>query len=145
MVASRISRRAESEVSIWVRLVAKDLRLPGSTIEPNEDAEQAALSVRSMPLDQWLSRHPELEPDAIKIDVERHELEVLEGAAGLLARTRPALMVECHGAAWDELGVARSRFTELLGDAGYRDLRFADGGPADFIGLHTTAHLWAVG
>jgi FkbM family methyltransferase len=105
--------------------------------------EHPCISVRTRPLDRWLCDHPELEPDAIKIDVEGHELEVLEGAAVLLARKRPALMVECHGAAWDELGVPRARFGELLTDVGYRDLRFSDGRAADFMSLRDTAHLFA--
>lgn len=102
-----------------------------------------SIAVHTRRLDDWISEHPDLEPDAIKIDVEGHELEVLEGATGFLARKRPALMVECHGAAWDELGVPRARFAQLLADAGYRDLRFSGGGPVDFVNLRTTVHLFA--
>jgi FkbM family methyltransferase len=108
-----------------------------------DTAGHPSIAVSTRRFDEWISEHPDLEPDAIKIDVEGHELEVLEGATGFLARKRPALMVECHGAAWDELGVPRSRFTQLLADVGYRDLRFSDGRPVDFVALDTTVHLFA--
>lgn len=106
-------------------------------------AGRPSIAVHARRLDDWISEHPDLEPDAIKIDVEGHELDVLEGAIGFLARKRPALMVECHGAAWDELAVPRPRFAQLLADAGYRDLRFSGGQPVDFITLRTTVHLFA--
>jgi FkbM family methyltransferase len=106
-------------------------------------AGRPSIAVPTRRLTDWISEHPDLEPDAIKIDVEGHELEVLEGATGFLARKRPALMIECHGAAWDELGVPRSRFAQLLADAGYSDLRFSDGRPVDFLTLRTTVHLFA--
>jgi FkbM family methyltransferase len=106
-------------------------------------AGRPSIAVHARRFDDWISEHAGLEPDAIKIDVEGHELDVLEGATGFLARKRPALMVECHGAAWDELGVPRSRFAQLLADAGYRDLRFSDGRPVDFVTLRTTVHLFA--
>lgn len=109
----------------------------------DEHSEHPSISVRTRSLDAWIAEHPEIEPDAIKIDVEGHELAVLEGAVALLARKRPALMIECHGAAWDDLGVSRERFGELLQRAGYTDLRFANGEPADFVGLQTTSHLFA--
>jgi hypothetical protein len=52
-------------------------------------------------------------------------------------------MIECHGAAWDELGVSRSRIGQLLADAGYRNLRFSNGEAVDFQNLITTVHLFA--
>ena len=109
----------------------------------DDTAGRPSISVRTIRLDRWLDEHPSLEPNAIKIDVEGHELEVLEGAVELLERKRPALMVECHGAAWDGLGVSRVRFGELLADVGYRQLRFSSGRPVDFIALDTTVHLLA--
>lgn len=41
----------------------------------------------------WLAEHLPL-PDVLKIDVERAEVEVLEGARGLLARRRPVIICE---------------------------------------------------
>jgi FkbM family methyltransferase len=110
----------------------------------DQQSVHPSISVRSYSLDAWVAEHPELEPDAIKIDVEGHELEVLEGAAQLLARKRPALLIECHGAAWDELGVSRERFGDLIRSAGYTNLRFVNGKPADFLSLRTTTHLLAI-
>lgn len=52
-------------------------------------------------------------PDFIKIDVEGGELDVLEGARGLLERTRPRLLIGIHG---PEM---RRRCGELLDALGY--------------------------
>jgi FkbM family methyltransferase len=130
------SREGELLLSAYARGM-NNFWLKGGT------SDHPSIAVQSRRLDLWISEHPDLEPDAIKIDVEGHELEVLEGATGFLARKRPALMVECHGAAWDELDVPRPRFAQLLADAGYRDLRFSDGRPVDFVNLKTTVHLFA--
>lgn len=49
--------------------------------------------VPSVRLDEVLEEAG-LEPELIKIDVEGHELEVLEGLGGVLARARPTVLVE---------------------------------------------------
>jgi FkbM family methyltransferase len=130
--------RGEGEL----RLTAYPDGLNNFWIKEANDAHPS-ISVRTRSLDAWLSEHTNLVPDAIKLDVEGHELEVLEGASQLLSRKRPALMMECHGAAWDELGVSRSRIGELLADSGYRNLRFSNGQAVDFASLRTTVHLFA--
>lgn len=53
--------------------------------------KSGARPVKTWTLDQFNGRPI----CAIKIDVERHEVEVLEGAIGLLRETRPVLIVEC--------------------------------------------------
>lgn len=55
---------------------------------------------------------------AIKIDVERHELAVIEGAAGIISRDRPDLIVEFLDPE------ARERLMKAL--AGYRSFRVMD-------------------
>lgn len=124
----RLSAYADGSNNFWIK---------------GDPGEHPSISVRTTSLDLWHQAQSDLMPHAIKIDVEGHELDVLEGAVGVLSRARPALMVECHGAAWNELGVSRERFAELLADLGYRNLRFADGGEVDFVSLQRTAHLLA--
>jgi FkbM family methyltransferase len=141
-VPARIEPLALSSKEGELRLTAYSRGMNNFWLK-GEASDHPSMSVRTRPLDLWLSEHPALTPDAIKIDVEGHELEVLEGAVRLLAGRRPALMVECHGAAWDGLGVSRARFGQLLKDAGYRNLRFSNGEPADFFSLRTTVHLFA--
>jgi FkbM family methyltransferase len=141
-VTARIEPLALSRVEGELRLSAYTRGMNNFWLK-DDVGKHPSITVRTAALDEWLTRNPELQPDALKIDVEGHELEVLEGAADLLARRRPALMVECHGASWDDLGVPRARIGELLHAVGYRDLRFANGQPADFSTLRTTAHLLA--
>ena len=81
--------------------------------------------------------------DLIKIDVEGAEPLVIEGALGLLAAHRPAVIFECnaHINSGGEVGAAEWCWT-LLGGAGYRFLRLEgtlfrpiDQPPADFCNV----------
>lgn len=55
--------------------------------------------------------------DFIKIDVEGMELEVLEGAAGIIARQKPQMLIEV-------IKTDRSRLEALLSAAGYKVFQF---------------------
>ena len=67
----------------------------------------------------------------LKIDVEGHELEVLEGAAKTISRTRPRILVEVRKkneasveAFLRNLGFRQRDFGEVLGYAGGEGNRF---------------------
>lgn len=60
-----------------------------------------------------------VDPDAIKVDVEGHELDVLAGAARLLARKKPLLMLELHLDLLDRRGERPRDLTDRLGGLGY--------------------------
>jgi FkbM family methyltransferase len=45
-------------------------------------------------LDAYVEAHGLIEPDLLKIDVEMHEPEVIEGALGVVSRARPAILIE---------------------------------------------------
>lgn len=83
----RIARGADGEV-----------RLGRSTIEPSnrltddDVAESDAIDIERRTLDGYDLR----EVGFVKIDVEGHELAVLAGATGTLARERPNLLVEAN-------------------------------------------------
>jgi FkbM family methyltransferase len=59
------------------------------------------------------------EPDFVKIDVEGLELDVLRGMPTLIARRRPALYIEIHGADMQRKLANARAVIELLWDAGY--------------------------
>jgi FkbM family methyltransferase len=61
-------------------------------------AEAGELEVRAVTLDAYCGRS-RLTPDAIKIDVEGGELEVLDGASALLRDARPLVFLSTHGEA----------------------------------------------
>lgn len=95
-------------------------------------AEEGELTVRTVRLDDVAGEDGLPEPDFIKIDVEGGEMNVLEGARGLLDRARPRLLVGIHG---PEM---RERCTALLDELGYewRTLRPADeAGNTDVLAL----------
>lgn len=103
------------------------------------DADLPTLSVPTMTLDDWMLVHPDCIPNAIKIDVEGHELSVLKGAKATLAAYTPALMLECHCGSWDQLGVSRQEITELLAEIGYW-VRDRNGNEIDLMTRRSTVH-----
>ena len=104
-----------------VPVIAGAPNLGRATIEPaNRFAAEQAIEIETRRLDAF-----ELGPvGLIKIDVEGHELEVLSGAAALLGRDRPNLIVEVEDR--HRPGATRSVFEHLaaLGYAGW--FRFGD-------------------
>jgi FkbM family methyltransferase len=74
-------------------------------------------------LDTFLSTHSWTELDLIKIDVESHEPEVIEGLGALLVRFRPSLIVEVWN---DEVGKA---IEDRVAACGYRYYATDERGP----------------
>lgn len=109
-----------------------------------KDAEHLQVPTTTTPkitLDEWCSQHPDYIPHAIKIDVEGHELDVLKGARQTLSTHKPALVVECHCASWEDLGVSRQDFIDTIQSLGYRQLLDAKGNTIDFLTQTSTIHL----
>jgi FkbM family methyltransferase len=61
-----------------------------------EDPPGDSVSVPITPLDEFAAQ-VQCDPSFILIDVEGHEMHVLEGAKQLIERCKPGLMVEVHG------------------------------------------------
>jgi FkbM family methyltransferase len=74
--------------------------------------ERGELRVRVLRLDDFVADGARA-PDVIKIDVEGGELDVLRGAARLLASSRPLLLLSTHGRA------VHHACCDLLGTLGY--------------------------
>lgn len=69
-------------------------------------------------LDDWSRRHPDTTIDLVKMDIEGAELEALQGAAGVLRRQSPELLVQAYHL---RNGVRTfERCSELLTRLGYR-------------------------
>lgn len=88
------------EVALSAQGGRATLRLPGrntswATIEPGNTLEKAAGGVQGIEVKAMRLDDVELEKVGfVKIDVEGHELAVLEGARVLLRRDRPVLLIE---------------------------------------------------
>jgi FkbM family methyltransferase len=76
-----------------------------------------SFTVRAIPIDLVLQGR-DLRVDLIKMDVEGHELPALRGAARLLERERPALLVEVSGDP-DRSGSPASELMAMLHSLGY--------------------------
>ena len=74
-------------------------------------AAHGGIEVRCVSLDEFASTHAH--PDVIKIDVEGGELDVLRGAAGLLASRRVTILLATHS---EQL---RRECRQLLDESGY--------------------------
>lgn len=111
----------------------------------NDDGRHPTVKVPTIPLDAWCAADPAGRvPGAVKIDVEGHELAVLQGARQTLRTHRPALVVECHAASWDELGVSRAALDDEVRTIGYKRVCDRKGRPVDFAGARETFHLLAL-
>lgn len=64
--------------------------------------------------------------DVVKIDVEGAELKVLQGAAGLLRRTRPILLIEANEGALQGQGTSSEAVVALLEELGFAIHVFSD-------------------
>jgi FkbM family methyltransferase len=78
-------------------VVLEDVGKATAHVAQADRPSRTGRKVSSTTLDHFLLGRPELEPDLVKIDVEGHELEVLEGMRETLLKRCPALLIECHG------------------------------------------------
>jgi len=102
----------------------------GAVTAAGSAADAPEIEVTAVTLDDLADAHGQ--PAMIKIDVEGGEIEVLKGAAGLLATRRPAVLCEIHSPAnWDA-------FRAALADLPY-SIRPLTG--ADAVPFHVLA--WA--
>lgn len=97
---------------------------------PADAAAAGATVVRVETLDR-LCEERSLRPDAIKIDVEGFEHEVLRGASATLEHFRPWLFLEVHPARLVELGSSAQAVLDLVREHGYRAWRVDEQSPAD--------------
>jgi len=83
----------------------------------------AALSFRESisvtTLDSFVEKEGLKRIDFIKIDVEGHELKVLEGGLDVLQRFKPVLMVEVNEGNFERAGYSPSDFFAFMEAAGY--------------------------
>lgn len=110
-------------------------------VKDSQHSQFPTINVPKITLDEWFSQHPDYVPNAIKIDVEGHELDVLRGAEYILKTYKPSLVVECHCASWEELEVSRQDFVDVIGSLGYRKMADKQGNKIDFLTQSSTIHL----
>lgn len=90
------------------------------SLEIKDTDLQVTSLVRLVPLDSIEALHG-LGIGLVKIDVEGHERAVLDGAAGLIGRTSPAIVFEQQG---DEIKQGTSATIDRLRELGYASFHF---------------------
>jgi FkbM family methyltransferase len=96
------------------------------------DAGSGSISVQMITLDEFVIDHPP--PTFLKIDVEGAEGLVIAGAAEVIRRHRPAMLVEVHSPA------AAEATLPVLKAAGYH-VTALGGGSTDTLSYETPAHV----
>ncbi|HJR56429.1 MAG TPA: FkbM family methyltransferase [Rhizomicrobium sp.] len=91
---------------------------PGNRLQGLKDMSQPIreISVEARQLDAMNLPDPAL----IKLDIEGHELAVLQGGANMLARARPVLIIEMEDRHAPE---SRARIMKMLSELGYAALQ----------------------
>jgi FkbM family methyltransferase len=85
-----------------VKLMINPSNPGGHSIAPQLDGQKwkhklsNSVDVAAITLDQWIEDNNITRLDGIKIDVEAHEAEVLEGAQETLKRFHPTIALETH-------------------------------------------------
>ena len=90
----------------------------GANIFQAGAAQTTQERVRVVALDQLLQEEGLQEPNLIKIDVEGAELAVLQGAAALLTRARPMLLMEMEEKNLQAAGTSRAAIAGIAGRLG---------------------------
>ncbi len=111
-------RAGSATMRIPVASLGRSTIEPGNRLQRLKDASQPIreISIATRPLDEMDLPDPAF----IKIDVEGHELAVLQGGTKMLARARPVLIIEMEGYHAPE---SRAQITNMLKALGYSALQ----------------------
>jgi FkbM family methyltransferase len=107
---------------LYIQPQSYDVSFEASLDKPYEQAEVE--NVAATTIDIYCKEH-RLSPHFIKIDVEGHEQQVIDGAAVILQQLKPVLLVECEvrHTGWH----AMERLFDQLTGYGYHGFFFFDG------------------
>lgn len=125
-----IHQKAASNCAGTVSFVENVSRPGFSGLAASSDPSAAGDEVREVQvecarLDDVIDPHRRI--DFVKIDVEGAELMVLEGAEGLLGRSRPSIVFESGPGRAEEFGLTKQQlFSFLVDDHGYSVFLFRD-------------------
>jgi FkbM family methyltransferase len=94
-------RKGEAAMAVHAEAHGTDyINLDGATSGTRDAAVTEAIEVRTTTGMAYAADSPHGRPDVIKVDIEGHEPEFLEGAWPIIAERRPTLMLEVNPPAW---------------------------------------------
>jgi len=113
-------------------------------LDEENSAQRETVAIKTMSIDELIEKNF-APPDIIKIDVEGHEFDVLQGARKLLLEKKPILCVELHPDLLARRGTSSPAIVKYLEDAGYviydPSLKRAK---KDFFKRHTSVRVVAM-
>jgi FkbM family methyltransferase len=126
-ISARIAivRCGVSDAADTIDLPAKRELSPGHSILRDRRTKGAQVKVSVVTLDE-VSQTYDFAPDVIKIDVEGFEASVLKGAANIVSRFKPIIIVEVHPQYMSSIGHNTSMISTFLKGHGYRMYAFDD-------------------
>jgi FkbM family methyltransferase len=125
--AERFALGATASRAKFFQVTAGDTTRNGMRAPASSDSV-AEISVEAISLDQYVARRQLTRLDIIKLDVEGGEMDVLHGAAGVLAKFRPLLICEVLDATTQVWGYNACEIISTLQDQGYDWFEFTEDG-----------------
>lgn len=135
-----IVEKAASNVNGMLRLFLSHDHNSGthSTIPNGVNVSSDFVEIPSVTLDTYVAQNGISSIRLIKIDVEGGELEVIQGAAGLLQKHRPILVMEMSDALQAARGFSTPEFKKLLADQNYSSFTISANGMLVTSSLNAT-------
>lgn len=117
----------------WGRfaVAAPENRGTGHLVGAHDEGEEVLLTT----LDAFMTEHGITRLDAMKVDVEGAELQVLAGGRETLQRHRPTLLVEVNGPCLQRFGRSEAELVQMLRELGYELFRVHRSRLVEFHGL----------
>jgi FkbM family methyltransferase len=127
--AEQIALGATAKPTTFFQVITGDTARNG--LRPPACSDPVAkISVNLISLDDYVTRRQLTRLDIIKLDVEGGEMDVLRGAAGVLAKFRPLLICEVLDATTQVWGYNARQIISTLQDEGYDWFEFTEDGSA---------------
>ena len=127
----RVEQLALSNEAATMRIRSCPGNSGHAQLTANNDDGVEPYTVSVVAFDGWSQSQPIGRTSVCKIDTEGAELNVLKGMARMLARDRPALVVELVDAFLTTFGASESEVRTLVRGFGYRDVSSRYATPGD--------------
>ena len=97
-----------------------------SGLSPSGEFSGQSITVELVNGDEWLQQHNITNIDAVKIDVEGHEMQVLKGLSQTLQQNRPVIMIEILASTLARFDHTPAEVYGFLNGIGYKAYQLND-------------------
>ena len=104
------------EADFYAHEFSGESSLNAAYAEKVQAADKSTVPVTT--IDEFCRVH-NIAPTLIKVDIEGYELHALRGAREVIARHRPAWIIETHPPQWTQIGVSSDEIAEFIASLPY--------------------------